>query len=209
MVTRRWKAISDGRGGDVARIMEARASLRSRGLSQRASALARHGFRRGSSAPCDARHRRVRTPFMGRALSMKAAMLEDARLSSAIKRSNAAGREQTTARILLHGPTVGRLRFQPSRSAPSLPRPERAGREPRCPKASTPGRASQLDPLKIANGDPSCRLFQRPCVAIASNVCPGELPGCLSPTHSATRSHQRRADRARRHGRRGRSCRLR
>ena len=46
---------------------------------------------------------------MGRALSMKAAMLEDARLSSAIKRSNAAGREQTTARILLHGPTVGRI----------------------------------------------------------------------------------------------------
>jgi NAD(P)-dependent dehydrogenase (short-subunit alcohol dehydrogenase family) len=31
------------------------------------------------------------------------------------------GREQTTARILLHGPTVGRLRFQPSRPAPSLP----------------------------------------------------------------------------------------
>ena len=26
-----------------------------------------------------------------------------------------------TARILLQGPTVGRLRFQPSRSAPSLP----------------------------------------------------------------------------------------
>ena len=37
-------------------------------------------------------------------------------------RSDAPGREQTTARILLHGPTAGRLRFQPSRPAPSLPR---------------------------------------------------------------------------------------
>jgi hypothetical protein len=114
---------------------------------------------------------------MGRALSMKAAMLEDARLSSAIKRSNAAGREQTTARILLHGPTVGRLRSQPSRSAPSLPRPERAGREPRCPKASTPGRASQLDPLKIANGDP--RLPPVPTPMRCHR--PGRLPGRICP----------------------------
>ena len=60
---------------------------------------------------------------MGRALSVKAAMLEDARLSSAIKRSNAAGREQTTARILLHGPTVGRLRFDLAAQHPAYPVP--------------------------------------------------------------------------------------
>ncbi len=45
----------------------------------------------------------------------------DRRPNPAPTRSDARGREQTTARILLQRPTTGRLRFQPSRPAPSLP----------------------------------------------------------------------------------------
>jgi hypothetical protein len=45
----------------------------------------------------------------------------DRRPNPAPMRSDALGREQTTAPILLQGPTAGRLRFQPSRPAPSLP----------------------------------------------------------------------------------------
>jgi hypothetical protein len=46
--------------------------------------------------------------------------LRDRKPNPAPARSDAGGRQQTTARILLHGPTDGRLRFQPSRLAPSL-----------------------------------------------------------------------------------------
>jgi hypothetical protein len=65
-------------------------------------------------------------------------------LVSLTMRSDTLGREQTTARILLHGPTAG-LRFQPSRPAPSLPHQvpnehvENAGtRKPRHPKSFRP-----------------------------------------------------------------------
>ena len=60
-------------------------------------------------------------------------------------RSDALGREQTTARILLHGPIAGRLRFQPSRPAPSLPHqaPNERGENAGTPRASTPRRASR------------------------------------------------------------------
>ena len=45
----------------------------------------------------------------------------DRRPNPAPMRSDALGREQTTAPILLQGRTAGRLRFQPSRPAPNLP----------------------------------------------------------------------------------------
>jgi hypothetical protein len=50
-----------------------------------------------------------------------------------------------TARILLQGPTVGRLRFQPSRSAPSLPHqvPNEQQRT-QAPESVDTGRASAL-----------------------------------------------------------------
>jgi hypothetical protein len=73
----------------------------------------------------------------------------DRRPKPAPKRSDARGREQTTARILLHGPTAGRLRFQPSRPAPSLPhqapneRAENTGTRKRRPR-----RASRHCPLE-------------------------------------------------------------
>ena len=69
----------------------------------------------------------------------------DRRPYPAPKRSDALGREQTTARILLHGPTAGRLRFQPSRLAPSLPHqaPNERGENAGIPRAATPRRASR------------------------------------------------------------------
>ena len=67
---------------------------------------------------CDAARRdRIRTGLSP--LSTK----QEADTSS--QRSDARGREQTTARILLQRPIVGRLRFQPSGPAPSLARRER------------------------------------------------------------------------------------
>ena len=55
------------------------------------------------------------------AVGLSPANPRDRRPNPAPKRSDAPGREQTTARILLQWPTNGRLRFQPSRPAPSLP----------------------------------------------------------------------------------------
>ena len=58
--------------------------------------------------------------------------------------------EQTTARILLHGPTVGRLRFQPSRPAPSLPHqaPNERGENTGTRKRRDPEETPALDPLE-------------------------------------------------------------
>ena len=50
----------------------------------------------------------------------------DRRPKRAPARSDARGREQTTAPIVLQRPTPGRLRFQQSRLAPSLPIKPRA-----------------------------------------------------------------------------------
>jgi hypothetical protein len=60
----------------------------------------------------------------------------DRRPNRAPARSDALGREQTTARILLHGPNAGRLRFQPSALHPAYPiSAERARRERRHPES--------------------------------------------------------------------------
>ena len=60
----------------------------------------------------------------------------DRRPNRAPARSDALGREQTTTRILLHGPNAGRLRFQPSALHPAYPiSAERARRERRHPES--------------------------------------------------------------------------
>src|ERR1700687_5018340 len=60
------------------------------------------------------------------------------------------GREQTTARILLQGPTAGRLRFQPSRPAPSSPHqvPNEHAENAGTRKRRHPEEAPALDPLE-------------------------------------------------------------
>jgi hypothetical protein len=88
----------------------------------------------------------------------------DRRPNPAPKRSDALGREQTTARILLQGPTAGRLRFQPSRPAPSLPHqvPNEHAENAGTRKRRHPREAPALDPLE--NGIRKQRSFADGCV---------------------------------------------
>ena len=96
------------------------------------------------SPPCD-HHARdaARRGGVRVGLSPRKSTRQEAESSSHEERRP--GREQTTARILLHGPTVGRLRFQPSRPAPSLPHqaPNEHGENAGIPSASTPRRVSR------------------------------------------------------------------
>jgi hypothetical protein len=101
----------------------------------------------------------------------------DSRPNPAPKRSDAQEKEQTTAWIVEQGPTVGRLRFQPSRASPSLPHQvsnehaENAGTR----------RASAIDPLEN-----TIRRFQTPLKRL---ICAIAVIGSL---RSRVRSARRR-----------------
>jgi hypothetical protein len=74
----------------------------------------------------------------------------DRRPHRAPARSDARGREQTTARIVLQPLTSSRLRFQPSRPAPSLPHqvPNEHAENAGTRKRRHSEEASALDPLE-------------------------------------------------------------
>ena len=91
---------------------------------------------RSSCTPCCATEPSSHRPRRFKPTSL------DRRPHPAPARSDARGREQTTARIVLQRLTPSRLRFQPSRPCTQLTpsSAERARREHRHPKASIPGR---------------------------------------------------------------------
>jgi hypothetical protein len=78
------------------------------------------------------------------------AIYETGARNQAPKRSDALGRAQTTAGILLQRPTAGRVRFQPSRSVSSLPHqaPNECAENAGIPRSSTPKEPPALDPLE-------------------------------------------------------------
>ena len=90
-------------------------------------------------------------PSSHRPRRFKAASL-DRRPHPAPARSDARGREQTTARIVLQRLTSSRLRFQPSRPAPSLPHqvPNEHAENAGTRKRRHPEEASALDSLENA-----------------------------------------------------------
>ena len=90
----------------------------------------------------------------------------DRRPHRAPARSDARGREQTTARILSHAANQADCVFNLAALHPAYPiKRQRARREHRHPKASKTGRASALDPLenKIRRHLPSAVRKERTC----------------------------------------------
>src|SRR5271166_5493678 len=95
-----------------------------------------------------------------------------------------------TARILLQGPTAGRLRFQPSRSAPSLPHqvPNEHAENTGTRKRRHPEAASALDPLE--NTIRRLRPLITECPAVP-RMCSRIVPGIIDSSQLRLRVNPR------------------